>query len=80
MKSEKTFESALNELEGIVKDLESGNIMLEDAMNKYTVAMNLVKFCQDKLDAATTSVNKILSDNKTLEPFNVGEDNEDESK
>ena len=31
----KTFESALSELEQIVKDLESGNISLDDAMSKY---------------------------------------------
>ena len=38
---EKTFESALNELEQIVKDLESGNISLDDAMSKYTTARKI---------------------------------------
>ncbi len=73
MNEEKTFESALAELEQIVKDLESGNIFLEDAINKYTNAMNLVKFCQDKLDNATKQVNKILTENGDIEDFNVNE-------
>ena len=81
MKEEKTFESALNELEGIVKDLESGNIELDNAMNKYTKAMNLVKFCKEKLDNATNQVNKILNENDELVDFkmNEGEENGEES-
>ncbi len=71
--SEKTFESALEELEVIVKDLESGNIALEEAMNKYTTAMNLIKLCQDKLDKATKKVNKILTENNELVDFEVSE-------
>ncbi len=73
MKEEKTFESALEELEQIVKDLESGNIPLDNAMNKYTNAMNLVKFCQEKLDNATNQVNKILNENNELVDFNMNE-------
>ena len=77
----KTFESALSELEQIVKDLESGNISLDDAMSKYTTAMNLVKFCQEKLDNATKQVNKILNENNELVDFkmNVDEGEEDET-
>ncbi len=70
---EKTFENALEDLEGIVKDLENGSIALEEAMNKYTLAMNLIKFCQEKLDNATNQVNKILSENKELKDFEVKE-------
>ena len=32
---EKSFEEALSELEAIVKELESGNVNLDDAINKY---------------------------------------------
>ena len=81
MKEEKTFESALEELEQIVKDLESGNIPLDKAMDKYTKAMNLVKLCQEKLDNATNQVNKILNENNELDDFkmNEGEDDGDET-
>ena len=45
MKEEKTFESALDNLEKIVKELENGNIDLDNAIKKYTEAMELSKFC-----------------------------------
>ena len=66
-----TFEKALQDLEGIIKDLESGSIPLEEAINKYTDAMNLVKICQEKLDKATKQVNKILSENDELKDFEL---------
>ena len=69
--TEITFEHALEELEKIIKDLESGQIPLEDAINKYTDAMNLVKICQEKLDKATKQVNKILSENDELKDFEL---------
>lgn len=68
---EKTFENALGELEVIVKELESGNVELDDAINKYTEAMKLVKFCSEKINDATERVNKILSENEELKDFNV---------
>ena len=43
MTKEKTFEEKINELETIIKDLENGDIDLENSINKYTEAMKLVK-------------------------------------
>ena len=71
---EKSFETSLTELESIIKELESGNIPLEDAINKYTEAMKLVKNAQDKLENATTQVNKILKENGELENFTIEEE------
>ena len=70
---EKTFEEALEELEVIVKELENGNAPLDEAIKKYTEAMNLAKICNEKLDNATKSVNKILEENGKLEDFNIEE-------
>lgn len=70
MKS-KTFEENLNELETIVKDLESGNVNLDDAINKYTEAMKLVKECSDKIKNAEELVSKIALENGSLEDFGV---------
>lgn len=69
----KTFESSLGELEKIVKELESGNVDLDNAIEKYSEAMNLAKFCSDKLTAATEKVNKILLENGELKDFNADE-------
>lgn len=71
MEREKTFESALQELETIVKELESGNVDLDKAINKYTEAMKLAKFCSEKLNDATAKVNKILTEDNELKEFNA---------
>ncbi len=73
MEKEKTFEEALEELEAIVKELEMGNAPLDEAIKKYTLAMNLAKVCNEKLENATKSVNKILEENGKLEDFNIEE-------
>jgi len=68
---EKNFEESLLELEKIVKDLENGNIPLDDAIAKFNEAMILAKSCNDKLNKASESVNKILNKDGTLEDFKV---------
>ena len=68
-KEEKKFEEKLDNLENIVKELEEGNVDLDDAINKYTEAMKIAKECSEKLDNATKAVNKILNENGELEEF-----------
>ena len=72
----KTFEEALNELDEIVKKLESGEVPLEKAIDEYTNAMKLVKLCSDKLNNATEKVNKILAENDELKDFDENENNQ----
>lgn len=72
---EKTFEENLKNLEFLVKELETGNVPLEDAIKKYTEAMELAKNCSEKLNEATESVNKILSSDGELKDFEVKEEN-----
>lgn len=69
----KTFEDKIRELEAIIKELEEGEVNLDDAIEKYTKAMKLAKECSDKLNKATEKVNKILLDNGTLQDFSVQE-------
>lgn len=71
---EKSFEDALKELETIVRELESGNVELDNAIDKYTEAMRLAKYCSEKLNNATEKVNKILTENKELVDFDVNKD------
>ena len=68
---EKNFEESLLELEQIVKDLENGNVPLDDAIVKFNDAMKLAKSCNDKLNKASESVNKILNKDGSLENFKV---------
>ena len=64
-----SFEDALTKLENIVKELESGETPLDEAINKYTEAMKLAKGCSEKINKATESVNKILKEDGKLEDF-----------
>ena len=70
---ELTFEENLEKLEKIVKDLESGNIPLDDAINSFNEAMKLAKTCDQKLKRAENEVNKILNSDGNLENFEVNE-------
>ena len=74
IEKELSFEDKIRELEEIVKELESGEVNLDDAIEKYTKAMKLAKECSDKLNAATERVNKILKENGELVDFNVSEE------
>ena len=71
--NEKTFEESLVELENIVKELEAGNVDLDKAIEKYSVAMKLAKSCSEKLNNATEKVNQILKENGELENFEIEE-------
>ena len=70
-KEELTFEEKIKLLEEIVKELESGEVPLDDAINKYTQAMKLAKYCGEKLNDATKKVNKILTEDNELKEFNA---------
>ena len=70
-KEELTFEEKIKLLEEIVKELESGEVPLDDAINKYTEAMKLVKECSDKIKNAEELVSKIALENGSLEDFGV---------
>ena len=73
-KKETNFEDKIRELEEIVKELESGEVSLDNAIEKYTKAMKLAKECSDRLNAATEKVNKILKENGELVDFNISEE------
>ena len=66
---EKSFEKSLIKLEEIIRELESGEVPLDDMVKKYTEAMDLVKFCSNKLTEATNTVNKILNEDGNLSEY-----------
>ncbi len=67
------FEDKIKELEKIIVELESGEVNLDDAIDKYTKAMKLAKECSDKLTEVTDKVNKIMLENGKLEEFTTPE-------
>lgn len=65
--AEKTFEQALEELELLVKDLENGEIELNEAVKKYNDGMKLSKHCHDLLKNAESVIVKMMKDDKLVD-------------
>ncbi len=73
--SKQTFEESLEQLESIVKKLEAGDVLLDEAMEYFKKGMQLSKFCHDKLKTAEENVNHILSENGELIKMDVKKTN-----
>ena len=56
MKNTLTFEKAMLSLEDIVKKLESGGLSLDESLQSFEEAIKLVRFCNEKLEAAEQKV------------------------
>lgn len=54
-----SFETAMQELETIVKTMESGQTPLEESITSYERGMALKKHCEKKLSDAQTKIEKI---------------------
>ena len=70
---ELSFEESLEKLEEIVNRLETGDVPLDDAIDEFTKAMDLVKVCNAKLNNAEEAIAKIVQDNGEIENFNLNE-------
>lgn len=59
-----SFESALSELETIVKSLEAGQngLALEESLTAYQRGMSLLRYCQEALIAAEQKVQILEKD------------------
>ena len=56
-----SFEEALAGLEEIVRQLEAGQVSLEESITIYTRGTHLRLHCQEKLRAAQEKVEKIVA-------------------
>ncbi len=68
----KTFEGAVEQLEQIVKELETGDLPLEKAIKKFEEGVRLSKFCSKKLDETEKRIMVLLENEKgdlVEEPF-----------
>ena len=57
-----TFEVAVSELESIVRQMETGNLPLEQALEHYRRGVVLLRHCREKLDAAEQQVRILEGD------------------
>lgn len=56
MEQDIKFEKALEQLEKIVEELESGNMPLEEALKKYEEGVKLSRACSKKLEQVQTKI------------------------
>ncbi|MDC0081332.1 MAG: exodeoxyribonuclease VII small subunit [Emcibacteraceae bacterium] len=70
------FEEALGVLEDIVRNLESGEVSLEQSIDIYTRGTQLKAHCEEKLKDATARIEKITSSANgelTISPLDDGD-------
>lgn len=66
--AEFNFEGAMDRLEKIVEQMESGKLPLEDLIVRYEEGMNLVKICQERLANAEQKI-EIIARNSAGKPI-----------
>lgn len=69
-KTSQTFEENLAALESIVKNLESGDIALEEALAEFQKGMILSKELQKTLAKAEETLVKVMQEDGTETSFN----------
>lgn len=63
----KDFESAIAELESIVKKLEEGDLSLEQSLELFERGVELSRFCHGRLEAAERRI-EVLDERGNLQP------------
>jgi exodeoxyribonuclease VII small subunit len=56
------FENAMKRLEDIVRELESGEVSLEESLKRFEEGIKLSRLCSKKLDAIEKKVSILLQD------------------
>ena len=65
--AKENFESNLINLEKIISELESGQLSLEESLEKYKKGIDLVKKCNTIIENAEKEVQRLTEDIKTNE-------------
>ena len=65
--SKENFETSLMNLEKIVTELESGNLSVEDSLERYKQGIDLIKNCNKLIEDAEKEVAKLTKDFKENE-------------
>jgi exodeoxyribonuclease VII small subunit len=57
--SEQSLESALDELEEIVRELESGRLSLDESLELFERGIRLVRICSSKIESAERRIESL---------------------
>ncbi len=58
----KTYESAMEELKELSEALESGELTLDEGLATYAKAVELIKFCNEKLQATKKRMTVLIEE------------------
>lgn len=69
------FEQALQELEALVEQLESGELSLDQSLQRFKRGVELTRHCQGVLEQAQQSVEQLIEpdDESSATPFDAGD-------
>jgi len=69
------FEKALEELESLVEQMESGELSLDQSLGHFKRGVELTRHCQSVLDEAQQVVQKLMNtdDESSAVPFDSGD-------
>jgi exodeoxyribonuclease VII small subunit len=83
-RSSKKFELALEELESVIEQLESGDLSLEDSLAAFENGVGLIKYCNQKLSEVESKIEILLKDKEgrlQLKALNsIADDEEEDGK
>jgi exodeoxyribonuclease VII small subunit len=68
MADDQPFETSLDELEKVVKELEAGDLSLERSLELFEKGVHLSETCRKQLEEAETRVETLLRKNGRIEP------------
>lgn len=68
---ETNFEAALEQLEGVVEQLETGELPLEESLVAFEKGVSLVIYCNQKLTEAEKKVELLVKDKEGKMQFRV---------
>ena len=72
------FEKSFQQLEAVVKRLESEELPLDESLQLFEEGIRLSRFCHQRLEEVEKKIEMILADAKgepRVEPFEVGDEN-----
>ena len=64
------FEDAIKQLEDIAKELENGELGLDESVKKFEEGMNLSKVCTKMLNEAEKKINLLIENGEDIQEEN----------
>jgi len=75
-----TFEGAMKRLEGIVGEMEEGNLDLEKMIKRFEEGQTLITFCAKKLNEVEKRVEKLVKKGSKVETAALDDADEEEEE